>query len=218
MSRLQIIVVGTGSLFLLIVACAAFSVPRIEADLESQVVAAKDKANLFWANVEVDGQTVVLTGTAPDYLSRGRAGDLARIIWGVTEVDNRIRLLGESGTCQQEFDTFLAKEQVEFAEGSAVIDPSSYNLLAMLAAIARNCGANIQVIGHTDSQGDRSANLALSRQRALAVKTYLVRSGAEEERIEALGQGEAQPIADDSTDAGRARNRRIEFRVVGMQS
>ena len=218
MSRLQLILVGCGSLFLLIVACAAFSVPRIQADLGDQVTAAKDKANLFWADVEVSGQRVVLTGTAPDYVSRDRARELAAMVWGVTDVDNRIRLVGESGTCQQELDTFLSREQVEFAEGSAVIDPSSYNLLAMLAAITRNCDANIQVIGHTDGQGDRNASLALSQKRAQAVKTYLVRSGASQDRIEAVGYGEAQPVADDATSEGRARNRRIEFRVVGMQS
>ncbi len=218
MSRLQVILTGAGSLFLLIVACAAFSVPRIEADLSEQVLEAKDRANIFWADVEISGQRVILTGTAPDYVSRDRAGKLARTTWGVTDVDNQILLVGESGTCQQEFDKYLAKDQVEFAKGSAVIDPSSYNLLAMLAAIARNCGANIQVIGHTDGEGDRRANLALSRKRAQAVKTYLVRSGASGNRIEAKGYGESRPIADDTTAEGRARNRRIEFRVVGIES
>lgn len=218
MSRVQVILIGVGSLLLLIVACAAFSLPRIEADLSGEVIALKDKANLFWADVDVSGQQIVLTGTAPDYLARDRAAELARMVWGVTHVDNRIRLVGESGTCQQEFDRFLSKERVEFAEGSAVIDPSSYNVLAMLAAIARNCDANIQVIGHTDGRGDGRANLELSKARALAVKTYLVRSGAAENHIDALGSGESQPVAENVTADGRARNRRIEFRVLGMQS
>lgn len=218
MSRVQVILIGVGSLVLLIVACAAFSLPRIEADLTSEVVSLKDKANLFWAEVDLDGQRVLLTGTAPDYLARDKAEELARMVWGVVDVQNRIRLVGESGTCQQEFDTFLAKERVEFAGGSAVIDPSSYNVLAMLAAISRNCDAKIQVIGHTDGVGDPKENLALSRARAMAVKTYLVRSGVSDNDIEALGYGESQPIADDATAEGRAKNRRIEFRVLGMPS
>ncbi len=88
----------------------------------------------------------------------------------------------------------------------------------MLAAIARNCEANIQVIGHTDGEGDRRKNIALSRERAASVKLYLVRSGVDEDRIEALGYGESRPIADNNTATGRKQNRRIEFRVLGLKS
>lgn len=218
MSRLQVLLTGAGSLLLLIVACAAFSVPRIQSDLGSQVNDAKDKADFFWATVESEGQHIVLRGTAPDYVARRRAVEFARLTWGVTQVDNRIRLVGESGTCQQEFDSFLAAQQIEFATGSAVIEPSSYSLLAMLAAIARNCNANIQVIGHTDGEGDRRRNIGLSRKRAAAVKLYLVRSGVSDDRVEPLGSGASRPIADNPTTEGREQNRHIEFRVVGIKS
>ena len=218
MSRVQVVFTGGGSLLLLIVACAAFSVPRIEAELGGQVNDATDKADYFWANVEAEGQHIKLTGTAPDYVARQRVVEFARMTQGVTRVDNQIRLVGESGTCQQEFDGFLATQQIEFATSSARIEPSSYSLLAMLAAIARNCEANIQVIGHTDGEGDRQKNIALSKERAASVKRYLVRSGVAVDRIEALGYGESRPIADNNTAAGREQNRRIEFRVLGMKS
>ena len=218
MSRPQVVLTGAGSLLLLIVACAAFSVPRIEAELGDQVNDAKDKADYFWATVEAEGQHITLTGTAPDYVARQRLVEFARMTQGVTRVDNQILLVGESGTCQQEFDGFLATQQIEFATNSARIEPSSYSLLAMLAAIARNCEANIQVIGHADGEGDRRKNIALSRERAASVKLYLVRSGVAEERVEALGYGESRPIADNNTATGRKQNRRIEFRVLGLKS
>ena len=218
MSRIQVVPTGAGSLLLLIVACAAFSVPRIEAELGDQVNDARDKADYFWATVEAEGQHITLTGTAPDYVARQRLVEFARRTQGVTRVDNQILLVGESGTCQQEFDGFLATQQIEFATSSARIEPSSYSLLAMLAAIARNCEANIQVIGHTDGEGDRRKNIALSRERAASVKLYLVRSGVATERIEAIGYGESRPIADNDTAAGREQNRRIEFRVSGIES
>jgi outer membrane protein OmpA-like peptidoglycan-associated protein len=218
MSRLQVVLTGAGSLLLLIVACAAFSVPRIEAELGDQVNDARDKADYFWATVEAEGQHITLTGIAPDYVARQRLVEFARMTQGVTRVDNQILLVGESGTCQQEFDGFLATQQIEFATSSARIEPSSYSLLAMLAAIARNCEANIQVIGHTDGEGDRRKNIALSRERAASVKLYLVRSGVAKDRIEAIGYGESRPIADNNTAAGREQNRRIEFRVSGMKS
>ena len=218
MSRLQVVLTGAGSLLLLIMACAAFSVPRIEAELGDQVNDARDKADYFWATVEAEGQHITLTGTAPDYVARQRLVEFARTTQGVTRVDNQILLVGESGTCQQEFDGFLATQQIEFATSSARIEPSSYSLLAMLAAIARNCEANIQVIGHTDGEGDRRKNIALSRERAASVKLYLVRSGVAEERVEALGYGESRPIADNNTASGHEQNRLIEFRVLGFKS
>ena len=223
MSRLQVVLTGAGSLLLLIMACAAFSVPRIEAELGDQVNDARDKADYFWATVEAEGQHITLTGTAPDYVARQRLVEFARTTQGVTRVDNQILLVGESGTCQQEFDGFLATQQIEFATSSARIEPSSYSLLAMLAAIARNCEANIQVIGHTDGEGDRrkniaSSNVALGSERAASVKLYLVRSGVAEERVEALGYGESRPIADNKPASGHEQNRLIEFRVLGLKS
>ena len=85
----------------------------------------------------------------------------------------------------------------------------------MLASIARNCGARLEIAGHTDSVGDATVNMKLSQRRADAVRKYLVRSGVPAERVEAHGYGETQPIADSSTDDGRQTNRRIEFRVLG---
>ncbi|MCK6503225.1 OmpA family protein [Myxococcota bacterium] len=72
----------------------------------------------------------------------------------------------------------------------------------------------IRVEGHTDSQGDAAANQAISQQRAEAVRNFLVSMGVEGTRIEAIGYGETLPIDSNATEAGRARNRRIEMRVI----
>lgn len=72
---------------------------------------------------------------------------------------------------------------------------------------------SVQVIGHTDSQGEADANQALSRRRAEAVKTGLVDAGLVAGRVSAQGQGEAEPIANNMTAAGRSRNRRVEVIV-----
>ena len=71
----------------------------------------------------------------------------------------------------------------------------------------------VEVIGHTDAQGSRASNVALSLARAQAVKSYLVGRGLDNERIATSGMGPDQPVADNLTEQGRARNRRIEFRV-----
>ena len=81
-------------------------------------------------------------------------------------------------------------------------------------------GINLEVIiavGHTDSVGSDAYNQRLSVRRAEAVKAYLVSKGIEKNRVYTEGKGEKQPVADNKTAAGRAKNRRVEIEVVGTQ-
>jgi outer membrane protein OmpA-like peptidoglycan-associated protein len=72
----------------------------------------------------------------------------------------------------------------------------------------------IRIEGHTDSDGDEAANLKLSQDRALSVKTYLESKGISTTRIESQGYGETQPLESNSTPEGKAKNRRTVFRVL----
>ncbi|MDP1622653.1 MAG: OmpA family protein [Bacteroidales bacterium] len=73
--------------------------------------------------------------------------------------------------------------------------------------------ANLTIEGHADSKGSDDYNLTLSQQRTDAVKTYLMGKGIMESRLTAIGFGETRPIADNNTDAGRAKNRRVELKT-----
>ena len=82
-------------------------------------------------------------------------------------------------------------------------------------------GINLEVIiavGHTDSIGTDAYNQKLSIRRAEAVKAYLVSKGIEKNRVYTEGKGEKQPVADNKTKEGRAKNRRVEIEVVGTRS
>jgi len=70
---------------------------------------------------------------------------------------------------------------------------------------------NIEVAGHTDSRGSDAYNMNLSQQRAEAVRNYLVSKGIAADRLSARGYGESQPVADNATDEGRFKNRRVEL-------
>jgi outer membrane protein OmpA-like peptidoglycan-associated protein len=75
----------------------------------------------------------------------------------------------------------------------------------------------IEVVGHTDSIGSDAVNNRLSKERADSVAQYLIGQGVQSVRIETLGAGKSYPIADNSTDAGRAKNRRVEIRVIPLK-
>lgn len=104
-----------------------------------------------------------------------------------------------------------------FASGGVDIRPSLARALDALApALAAESDVAVQVIGHTDSQGSEMVNLKLSIARAEAVAEYLRRRGVGLERLAADGRGEADPLTGNATEAGRARNRRIELLLRAM--
>lgn len=116
--------------------------------------------------------------------------------------------------CQQLFYELLGKARIRFESGKATIDRDSMGLLDRLIETALRCPtANIEVAGHTDSDGDSNANMALSEKRAQSVADYLVKAGLPSDRLTAVGYGSQQPVAANDTDDGKAKNRRIDFVV-----
>lgn len=105
---------------------------------------------------------------------------------------------------------------VYFKTNSDVILKKSFPLLDNVAAVinAQTRIAKIRVEGHTDSQGDDASNMELSQRRADSVKQYLIGKGVAAERLQAQGFGETQPVDSNDTKAGRAKNRRVEFKIV----
>jgi outer membrane protein OmpA-like peptidoglycan-associated protein len=210
------ILTGAGSFLLCLFFVAVFTeASAIEEELGSAVKEAVSNQNLFWASVEPQGQTIILTGAAPDYAAKKQAGIIAASVGGVTGVDNQIAIIGEAGTCQIELDTYLVTEVVSFKKGRADLSESSSAVLTMLAAIVRNCSTRLEIAAHTDGVGDAEVNMRLSQRRADSVVKYLVQRGVEPLQLKARGYGESQPIADNDSEAGRSENRRVEFRVMG---
>lgn len=119
--------------------------------------------------------------------------------------------------CNRAFSEVFSNATIRFRTGSAVIDAGSETLLQRLANLAQDCPGTLIIAGHTDSRGDADMNEALSLARANAVRDALAARGIETGRMTAVGYGEAQPVADNDTAEGRARNRRIAIAVDNLQ-
>ncbi len=104
---------------------------------------------------------------------------------------------------------------VTFAVDSTSISPQMRNTLDGVAqSMVDYPSSLIDVMGHTDSTGSEQYNLDLSRRRAESVANYLSARGVSRARIETIGYGEQYPIADNSSEAGRSENRRVEIRIT----
>lgn len=108
-------------------------------------------------------------------------------------------------------------EGINFETGKDSIRPDSRLVLKRAQEIlAKYPSIRIEISGHTDNRGRKSFNQELSQRRADSVKRYLVDAGIEVGRIETRGAGMSEPIADNATRDGRAKNRRIEFKVLSQ--
>lgn len=101
---------------------------------------------------------------------------------------------------------------IQFDTGKATIQPSSENVLGEIVKLMQqNPSLKLRVEGHTDNQGNAAANQALSEKRAQAVVAWLTGKGISASRLVAKGFGAGKPMADNNTEDGRAKNRRVEL-------
>ncbi|WP_416224668.1 OmpA family protein [Acinetobacter haemolyticus] len=116
---------------------------------------------------------------------------------------------------QKVIDDALKDRIIEFESGSAILTETGKRILdEMAVALNKVGGKQVKIIGHTDSSGDASRNVILSKERAVAVQDYLVSKNIATERLSTEGKGSSEPIADNTTADGRRKNRRIEFEVL----
>lgn len=160
--------------------------------------------------ITVNDEAVTITGIGQDQDVVAALDVLIDgVITGQLEVINEVEVDPSAVATQltnlfEGVATFVSNGVALSAEGLQLLDLAIEVLLANPATV-------LVVEGHTDSSGDAAANLELSQQRAEAVVAYLVDGGIAPERLSAVGYGESRPIASNSSEEGRAQNRRIVF-------
>jgi outer membrane protein OmpA-like peptidoglycan-associated protein len=106
------------------------------------------------------------------------------------------------------------KSDILFDTGSAVLKPEAIEQIEKVGDIlAKYSDDRVRIEGHADSTGSKKTNEELSLRRADAVKRVLTGRGVQEKQVTALGMGSTQPVADNATAAGRAKNRRVELHI-----
>lgn len=216
-------------------AAGPFARGAIEASVQREIRDQLNASGFGWVRLGVSGQNVTLSGEEPAAGAGARASALARGATCPSWIGRRtcaVKVIGRftppaplagaapapasasAQACERSLAGVLAGEQIEFATGSAGIDSRSGPLLDRLASELGSCPGTIRVEGHTDTIGRGSFNRALSEARAAAVRDALIARGIPAERLKAQGFGARRAIGDNSTEAGRARNRRIEFHAI----
>ena len=163
--------------------------------------------------LSIDGSIVNVRGEVANEAQRQQiASEIATSLNPTYTVNNGLRIaVAEQGV----LDAALDKRIIEFDSGQASITPNGLAILdEMAAAMQKLKGRKVEVIGHTDNTGLRASNVSLSQARAEAVRNYLASKGIAPDTVLTSGQGPDRPVASNTTVDGRARNRRIEFRIA----
>jgi OmpA-OmpF porin, OOP family len=166
--------------------------------------------------VQIQGNSIDISGDVPNEATRQQV--LSTLSTSFDQNYGIKQNLRIGASKQQVLDQTLANRVVQFESGSAILTPAGRAVLdQMAAAILKINNPSIQVIGNTDNVGDRQSNIALSLARANTVKAYLVAKSIPASTLSVSGQGPDNPVADNNTDEGRARNRRIDFKIATAQ-
>ncbi len=182
-------------------------------------------------SVSVLAETVALRGVTGNQDARS---DVARLLAdklgeeaGITlevrydETLDPLAALPTPQECIRKVEIILEGRKITFEPGSTEVQGESAAVVDEIAEVLRTCrdvDMAVEIAGHTDSQGREQMNLELSEARAGAVLDALADRRVLVSRISSKGYGEAVPIADNTTEAGREANRRIEFRLVAMDT
>jgi outer membrane protein OmpA-like peptidoglycan-associated protein len=149
----------------------------------------------------------------------GALGAVAGNLWSKRQEDRRVAMeqatrgtgVDVSRTADNQLKVNIPSD-ISFDTGSATIKPQMRSVLDPFAnSLKDDPNARVTIVGHTDSTGSPAINNPLSVERAQSVRDYLAARGVSPTRVEVAGHGEREPVADNSTDAGRAKNRRVEI-------
>jgi OOP family OmpA-OmpF porin len=189
---------------------------RVLAGVEALSMLKEGKVEVTPQEVAVAGWGVAADGAAAVetlLAAKQIGGAVLDIRFDAAAAEIAARLPAE--VCAETVADILSANGIAFQPGSSTLEDASGDVITAIAAALRGCpGAAFEIAGHTDSQGRAEVNQRISEARAAAVLAALEAEDLPLVSLTAVGRGATVPIADNTTEAGRARNRRIEFSLV----
>jgi len=169
----------------------------------------KSKVNTTKSKAQTKAKSTTTTTRTTSTTNSSSQGSVSKTV-------NLGGIIGDAGKVEEVNRVFAdAMYGIKFDSSKSSFKQKSYAAMDDVVRVLKNYPElNLEIGGHTDSMGEDDANLRLSMDRATAVKTYLVSKGIDANRLTSKGYGEINPISDNSTAIGRAKNRRVVFTVL----
>jgi len=208
-----VIILGLFGLMPLLLLCILCQKPHMEKQLAVAVVHELRSAGFDVDTVFCSEHDVTLYGSVHDSILWRKAATTASLVPGVRTVENGF-IVTVGALLQVGLDSLLSHCQVTFENNRHQLASESSEILDRIdSLLTRYPESSIQIIGHTDNEGDSLYNLQLSLNRAASVRDELIRREFSEDRFEIFGMGENQPFTTNDTEKGRKKNRRVEIIV-----
>ncbi len=186
--------------------------------LQRQAMGVLSTNQLTGVALDLDGRELTVSGSIENTVDRKALLLQMANIEGIRSVWDDLTVVDPEAKARAELKRFqqalanIRTEEVIFEPGSAAFASGSRQALESIVQLLRAYPEHrVRISGHTDNTGRPQVNLRISRERAQAVADYLTSSGVSATQVTAQGYGASQPIADNATQEGRARNRRIEI-------
>lgn len=181
-----------------------------------------------------DNQHLEIEGSAKHKIAQQRLQEQLETLHGI-QIDNKVTIKTAKSAhnppqslstqkplpkkreeIQQEIKKLLKTQKVHFLYARDILTKESQKLVDdIITLLKENSHISLEIAGHTDSDGTRKNNLALSQKRAESIKKYMVRHGISADRLEAKGYGESRPLVPNTSRKNKQINRRVEFTVKG---
>jgi len=221
MSRKLVIWLAILGLILLSILCICNHRDKIETDLLSRSSAAIEGVEGFEGDLGISGRDITINGITDTDNIKATLLQLLKNEFGIRKVFDNLAVKAPEvlrrekiEEVQEVLNQIIEFDNIEFQSSTAIILPESSEILGKTAEVLKdNTDMNIEIGGHTDSTGNEEYNIELSQRRANSVLIKLVEREVDRERLTAVGYGSSQSIADNSTDEGKQKNRRVEFKI-----
>ena len=219
MSKKMIFGVSAG---LVVLAAAVFGGIKFQErllhqELTDNVKQVQEQLNAQWAQIEIINNDILITGqTVDNEIHKKLISQLTRVK-GINTVTSKVKVSRPLSMeqCQENIDSLLASNEIEFSSHNSKVDAASHGLLQEIANFLRLCpDGNLLIVSHTSNEDEIDDNIKTSELRSAALLDYFNNSlGFSNRQIAAVGMGAAFPIAMNDSDENRDLNDRIEIKI-----